>query len=112
MSFGSIGVDRVRSLRKILTRLRVTNFSTSLTRFRLSVVTQPNGPKCTQIVRKAQKQEFRVQWGVDRLNLLRKILTRLRGTNFCTISARFAPSKATKQFQMCPSRTKQTKTTV
>ena len=63
MSFGSNGVDRVRSLRKILTRLRVTNFSTSLTRFRLSVVTQLNGPKCTQIVRNAQKHEFRVQWG-------------------------------------------------
>jgi len=63
MSFGSNGEDRVRSLRKILTRLRVTTFSTSLTRFRLSVVTQPNGPKCTQIVRKAQKHEFRVQWG-------------------------------------------------
>ena len=63
LSFGSIGVDLVHSLRKILTRHHVTNFCTSLTRFRLSVVTQPNGPKCTQIVRKAQKHEFRVQWG-------------------------------------------------
>ena len=58
MSFGSNG----RSLRKILTRLRVTNFCTSLTRFRLSAVTQPNGPKCTQIVRNTPKHEFRVQW--------------------------------------------------
>ena len=63
MSFGSNGEDRVRSLRKILTRLRVPNFCTSLTRFRLSVVTQPNSPKCTQIVWNAQKHEFRVQWG-------------------------------------------------
>ena len=63
MSFESNGVDRERSLRKILTRLRVTNFCTSLTRFGLSVVTQPNGPKCTQIVRNAQKHEFRFQWG-------------------------------------------------
>ena len=63
MSFLSIGVDRVRSLRKIMTRLRVTNFCTSLTRFRLSIVTQPNGHKCTQIVRNTQKDEFRVQWG-------------------------------------------------
>ena len=30
--------------------------------------------------------------GVDRVGSLRKILTRLRGTNFCTSSARFAPS--------------------
>ena len=62
MSFLSIGVDRVRSLRKIMTRLRVTNFCTSLTRFRLSTVTQPNGHKCTQIVRNALKCEIRVQW--------------------------------------------------
>ena len=63
MSLGSNGVNRVRSLRKIMTRLRVANFSTSLNHFRLSVVTQPNDPKCTQIVRNAQKHEFRVQWG-------------------------------------------------
>ena len=30
--------------------------------------------------------------GVDRMCLLRKIPTRLRGTNFCTTSAHFAPS--------------------
>ena len=30
--------------------------------------------------------------GVDRVLLLRKITTRLRGTNFCTCSARFASS--------------------
>ena len=62
MNLGSNGVDWVRSLPKILTRLRGMNFCTSLTRFRLSVVTQPNGPKCTLIVRNAQKREFRVQW--------------------------------------------------
>ena len=58
-----MGADQLCLLRKILTRLRVTNFCTSLTRFRLSVVTQPNGPKWTQIAWNAQKQEFRVQWG-------------------------------------------------
>ena len=57
-----MGVDRVRSLRKIPTRLRGTNFCTSLTRFALSIGRQPNSPKCTQIVQKARKQEFRVQW--------------------------------------------------
>ena len=35
---------------KIPTRLRGTNFCTSLAHFALSVVTQPNYPKCTQIV--------------------------------------------------------------
>ena len=80
-----------RSLRKIPTRLRGTNFSTSSARFAPSSVRQPNGPECTQIVGNARKRQFRVH-GVDRLRSLRKIPTRLRGTNFCTSSACFAPS--------------------
>ena len=63
ISLGSNGVDRVRSLRKILTRLRGTNFCTSLDRFAPSFVRQPNGPECTQIVRNAPKRQFRIQWG-------------------------------------------------
>ena len=57
------GVDRMRSLRKISTRLRGTNFCTSSARFAPSFVRQPNGPKCTQIVRNAPKRQFTVQWG-------------------------------------------------
>ena len=75
------GVDRVRLFRKIPTRLRGTNFSTSSARLASSFVRQPNGPDCNQIVRKAPKCLFRVQW-VDRVCLLRKIPTRLHGTNF------------------------------
>ena len=63
MSLWSNGVDRVCSLRKIMTRLRGTNFCTSSARFVPSFVTQPNGPKCTQIVGNAPKHQFRVQWG-------------------------------------------------
>ena len=63
MSLGSNGVDRVRYLRKIPTQLRGTNFCTSLARFALSFVTLQNGPKFTQTVRNAPKQEFRVHWG-------------------------------------------------
>src|SRR6185503_7648834 len=63
MSLGSNGVDRVGSLRKILMRLRGTNFCTSLARFASSFVRQPNGPKCMQMVRNAPKHVFRVQWG-------------------------------------------------
>jgi len=63
MSLGSNGVDRVGLLRKILTQLRGTNFCTSSARFAPSLVRQPNGPKCTQMVRNAPKHEFRVQWG-------------------------------------------------
>ena len=55
----------------------------------------------------AQKHEFRVQWGGSRA-WLRKIPMRLRGMNFCTSSARFAPSfvsqpngrNATKLYEM------------
>ena len=62
-SLGSNGVDWVRSLRNILTRLRVTNFCTSSARFAPSFVRQPNNPKCTKIVQNAPKLKFRVRWG-------------------------------------------------
>ena len=48
-------------LREIPTRLRGTHFCTNLARFALSFVTQPNCPKCIQIVWNAQKHEVRVQ---------------------------------------------------
>ena len=88
---GSHGVDRVFSLRKIPTRLRGTNFCTSLARFAPSFVRQPNGPEWTQIVRNAPNVSLGSN-GADRVRSLRKIPMRLRGTNFCTSSARFAPS--------------------
>ena len=31
--------------------------------FATSFITQPNGPKCVQLVRNAPKHQFRVQWG-------------------------------------------------
>ena len=63
MSLGSNGVDRVRSLQKILTRLRGTNFCTSSARFAPSFVRQPNSPECIQMEQNAPKRQFRVQWG-------------------------------------------------
>jgi len=63
MSLGSNGVDRVHSLQKIPTRLRGTNFCTSSERFTQSFARQPNGRKCTKMVRNVPKHEFRVQWG-------------------------------------------------
>jgi len=79
----------VHSLRKIPMRLRGMDFCTSLVHFAQSVVTQPNCPKCTQIVQNAPKHEVRVLYGGSS-GLLRKIPTRLHGTKFCTISARCA----------------------
>ena len=63
ISLGSNGLDRVRSWRKILTRLCGTNFCTSSARFAPCLVRQPNGPKCTQIVQNVPKHQLRVQWG-------------------------------------------------
>ena len=91
ISLGSNGVDRVRSLRIIPMRPHGTNFCTSSARFAPSFTREPNGPECTQIVLNAPKRQFRVNC-VDRLRSLRIIRTRLRGTNFCTSSARFALS--------------------
>ena len=91
ISLGSNGVDRVRSLQKIPTRLHGTNFCTSSARFAPSFVRQLNGAECTQIVRNAPKHQFRVQWGGSGA-FVTKNLTRLRGTNFCTSLDRFAPS--------------------
>src|SRR6185312_3880979 len=85
------GVDRVCSLRNIPTRLRGTNFCTSSAHFAPSFVRQPNSPEFTQIARTHQNISLGSH-GVDRVPSLRKNLTRLRGTNFCTSSARFAPS--------------------
>src|SRR6185437_2284491 len=91
VSLGSNGVDRVLLLRKIPTRLRGTNFCTCSARFASCFVRQPNSPECTQIVRTHQNVSLGSH-GVDRVPSLRKNLTRLCGTNFCTSSACFAPS--------------------
>src|SRR6185503_5767499 len=63
VSLGCSRVDRVHSFRIIRTRPRGTNFWTSSARFAPSFVRQPNGPRCTQIVRNAPKHQFRVPWG-------------------------------------------------
>ena len=97
MSLGSNGVDRVRSLRKITTRLRGTNFcnnGTSSPRshwISCSYETIPNAPKDNE----THKNMSVGANGVDRVRSLQQILTRLHGTNFCiscTSSPRFAPS--------------------
>ena len=91
VNLGSNGVDRVRLLQEIPMRLRGTNFCTSSARFTPSFIRQPNGPECTQIVRNAPKCQFRVQWVGSRAFVV-KNSARLRDTNYCTSSARFAPS--------------------
>ena len=61
LMFWCVSYHRVRSLRKILTQLRGTNFCTSSESFAPSFIRQL--PKCTQMVRNAPKHEFREQWG-------------------------------------------------
>src|SRR6185503_9379662 len=102
VSLGSNGVDRVRSLRKIRTQLCGTNFCTSSARFAPSDGTQPNDLKSRVYGRHPNGRKSRLSEthqnvnlgsnGVDRVRSLPIIPTRLRGTNFCTSSARFAPS--------------------
>ena len=66
MTLGFNGVDRVRSLRKIATWIRGTNFCincTSSPRFALNFMQLRNDPKCTQALWNAQKHECWIQWG-------------------------------------------------
>ena len=63
MSLGSNGVDWVRSLWKISTWLRGTNFCINCTSshyFTSSFMQLRNDPKCTQTLHNAPKREFRV----------------------------------------------------
>jgi len=97
LSLGSDGLDRVCSLRKILTQLRGTNFCINCTNsvhFAPNFMQSRNGPKCNKTLRNATKHEFGVQWGGSGA-FAAKIPMQLFGTNFCincTSLARFAPS--------------------
>src|SRR6185312_13590768 len=91
MSLGSNGVDRVHLLRKILKRLLGTNFCTSSARFAPSFVTQPNGHNAPKLYEMHQNISLGSN-KIYRVRSFRKISMRLRATNFCTSSARFAPS--------------------
>ena len=88
MSLGSNGLERVRSLRKISMRLHGTNFcinctySTRLHRVSYGNETLPNAPKYYETHQNMSLGSN----GVDRVCSLRKIPTRLCGTNFCTSS--------------------------
>ena len=90
VSLEATGVDRVRSLRKIPTRLRGMNFCTRLDHFALSVVTWPNSPKCTQIVRNAPKHKFSVQW-VDRMVCCEKFRHDFMARTFAPLHAVLHP---------------------
>jgi len=101
MSLGSNGVDLVRSLQKIPTRLRSTNFCTNSAHFAPSFISQPNGPKCTKFVRNAPKLEFRVQWGGS----VAFVVKNSEATTWHELLHQFAPfctefRKATKRSQM------------
>ena len=90
MSIGPNGVNRVCSLRKIMTLLCGTNFCTSSARFALSVVTQPNYVKCTQIVQTHRNMRLGSN-RVDRVVHCEKFRHDFMARTFAT-SARFAPS--------------------
>ena len=87
-----IGCVRCKKIRRnFVVGLRGTKFCTSSARFAPRFVRQSNGPESTQMVQTHQNVSLGSN-GLDRVRLLRKIPTRLCGTNFCTSSARIAPN--------------------
>src|SRR6185437_7696580 len=113
VSLDSKGMDRLRLLRKIQTRLCGTNFCSSSARFTPSFVKQPNGPECTQIVRNAPKHQFRVQRGGSGAFLAKNS----DATSWHELFHQFGPfctefRKATKQSRMHPNSIKRTKMSV
>ena len=108
---GSNGVDRVRSLRNIPTRLRGTNFWTSSALFAPTFVRQPNGPECTQMVRNAPKCQFRVQW----VGSVAFVVKNSKATSWHELLQQFGPfctefCKSTKRSPMHQNCMKGTKT--
>ena len=88
MSSGSNGADWVRSLRKIRTWLRGTNFfmnCTSSHRFAPSFMQLQNHNKCTQTHETYENMSLGSN-GLDWVRSLRKIPTWLRGMNFALIA--------------------------
>ena len=111
ISLGYNWLDRVRSLRKIRTRLRGTNFCTSSARFAPSFVRQRNGPRCAEMVRNAPKRQFRDKWGESGAFVAKNY----DATSWHKLLHQFGPfctefCKATKQSEMHPNSTKHTKT--
>src|SRR6185312_5592828 len=111
VSLESNGLDRVRSLRKIPTRLRGTNFCTSSARFAPSFVRQPNGSECTQMLQNAPKRQFSVKWGGSEAFVAKNSYA----TSWHELLHLFGPfstefRKATKRSRMHPNSTKHTKT--
>ena len=85
ISLGSNMVDWVRSLRKIPTWLRGTNFyinCTSSPHFSPSFMHLRNDPKWPKHYETHRNMSLGSN-AVDQVRLLRKITTRLCGTNFC-----------------------------
>ena len=106
-------MDRVHSLRKILTRLHGTTFCTSSARFAPSFVRQPNGLECTQTVRNTPKRQFRVQWGESGAFVVKNS----DATSWHELLHLFGPlctefRKETKESRMHQNSTKHTKTSV
>src|SRR6185312_255629 len=90
-------------------RLHGRNFCTCSARFAPSSVRQPNGTKCTQIVRNAPKHYFRVQWGGSGAFLAKNS----DATSWHELLHFFGPfctefCKATKRSKMHPDNTKRT----
>ena len=92
MSIGPSSMDRVSSLQKVLTQHRCKNFCINrISRPDLHRVSFSNKLVAKTPKHYKTRQNMRLgSNGMDRVPSLRKIPTRLRCTNYCTSSARFA----------------------
>ena len=106
-----------RSLWKISTRLRGTNFyinCNSSAWFDPSIVNQRNEPKCTQTLRNKTKHEFRFQWGWVSCICCEKFRHDFVAWTFALIAHQFSPfciefHAVTKWSQMHPNTMKRNK---
>jgi len=101
------------SLRKILMRLRGTNFCTSSACIAPSFVRRPNGHECTQIVQNALKRQYTVEWSGSDVFVAKNF----DATSWHKLLHYFGPysivfRKATKQSRMHPNSIKRTKTSI
>ena len=106
IGIGSNGVDFLRSLRKITTWLRGTNFCndcTSSPRFAPCFMQLWNGPKCIQTLRNAPKHEFGVQWGGSDAFVAKKLQLDFVGRTFVLIApVQYVLQQVSRSYETIP----------
>ena len=110
MSLGSNVVDSVRSLRKIQSWLRGTNFCINCTSsycFASSFMELRNDPKCTQTLWNTPKHEFGVQWGGSGAFVAKKLQCDFIARTFAFIApVQYLLQQVSRSYDTIPDATK------